>query len=98
MARRVVFWIFHAVNIHADGAPFSYLRARRSFDRDGVHSPYDLQVVPYSLVDPADYYTLSLVGVTHFSRSEPSEFLPLQEWVRMHACYRAALEVPTVAK
>ncbi|KAF4653201.1 hypothetical protein FOL47_010653 [Perkinsus chesapeaki] len=58
---------------------------------------YDLQIVPFSQINPYDYYTISLRGVTSFRRGS-IEFTPLHVWQRDQALYKRVMNIPFFAK
>lgn len=74
-------------------------------------SVYDMEAVPHADVDPADYYTVSAAGVTHFrggggsggggsasSSSYSSTFTPLPQWEREHALFQRLRAIPLFAQ
>ena len=58
---------------------------------------YDMEAVPHSDVNPADYYTVSSAGVTRFHGSR-SNFTPLEQWEREYRLYHALRRVPLFAQ
>jgi dynein heavy chain len=59
--------------------------------------PYDLGIVKYDRIDPANYYTMSRAGVTHFFESE-TEFTSLDQWEREYFLYTKMMEIPFFKK
>lgn len=43
--------------------------------------PYEFEIVPFSKINPNDYMTISIRGVTHYSNGE-LEYQDLSEWQR----------------
>jgi len=41
--------------------------------------PYEFQIVPFSQINPNDYMTISIRGVTHYANGE-LDFISLQEY------------------
>ncbi|CEL99773.1 unnamed protein product [Vitrella brassicaformis CCMP3155] len=59
--------------------------------------PYEFQIVPFSKINPHDYMTISLRGVTHYHHGEV-EFTTLQEWQRDQELYRRIIAISFFAK
>jgi hypothetical protein len=65
---------------HGANSPIKFVHLIRA--QTGIHfRPYDLVVL-----NPrdcgADYFTMSNAGLVHVAPGEPSEFIPLSEWMR----------------
>nr|CCA18662.1 hypothetical protein ALNC14_048050 [Albugo laibachii Nc14] len=54
---------------------------------------YDLEVVEHQKINRADYFTMSMEGITHFTASH-SEFWTLQLWEIEYARFHAMLQIP----
>ncbi|KAF1334346.1 hypothetical protein FI667_g2115, partial [Globisporangium splendens] len=78
---------FHASN-------FLYLRKKR--DSDLVM--YALEVVEHYDADRSNYFTMSLEGITHFTRHDGSEFWPLDKWEREYTRFMKMLAIPFFQK
>lgn len=55
-------------------------------------NPYNLVVATHAEIDPQDYYTVSRLGITHFSDSS-SEFVPLEKFEQEHYQYSVIVTV-----
>jgi dynein heavy chain len=71
------------------GGEFVYLTYRDS----SSYNPYKLRIVPYSKVDPADYFTMSAAGVAHFVHGG-AEFTPLEQWEHESKLYSVLMDIP----
>ncbi|CAK4102409.1 unnamed protein product [Aphanomyces euteiches] len=70
---------------------FLYLqRKRQSF-------VYDLEVVEHYETNPANYYTMSKAGITHFT-TDTSEFCPLDKWELEYKRFRKMRAIPFFQK
>ncbi|RLN73947.1 hypothetical protein BBJ28_00018063, partial [Nothophytophthora sp. Chile5] len=68
---------------------FLYLRKQKDSDR----VMYALEVVEHFEVDRANYYTMSLEGVTHFT-ADHSEFWALDKWELEYSRFTKMLAIP----
>lgn len=68
-----------------DRDSFLYLRRVDS-------NPYNLALATHAEIDPNDYYTVSRLGITHFSHNS-SEFVPLDKFEQEHYQYSAIIMV-----
>jgi dynein heavy chain len=59
--------------------------------------PYEFQIVPFSQINPNDYMTISIRGVTHYSDGE-LDFQDLSEWQRDQEMYRKIVQIPFFEK
>jgi dynein heavy chain len=55
--------------------------------------PYDFEIVPFSKINPNDYMTISIRGVTHYSNGE-HDYQDLSEWQRDQEMYRKIVQIP----
>jgi hypothetical protein len=69
---------FTAHRSSRDPIKFVYLNRAKTGD---VFRPYDLEVVPREHVGP-EHFTLSISGIVHVGTSSPSEFIPLEDWMK----------------
>ena len=53
------------------------------------YNPYALDVVPFSAVDPDDFYTMSVRGVTHYVNGLTQDFTTLDQWEREYQLFNA---------
>lgn len=53
---------------------------------------YELEIAEHHEVDPADYYTMSRAGVTHFLNGE-TDFITLSQWEREYFLYTRMMKV-----
>ncbi|CCI43009.1 unnamed protein product [Albugo candida] len=53
---------------------------------------YDLEVAEHEQIDRADYFTMSMEGITHFTANH-SEFWTLQMWETEYARFHAMLQI-----
>lgn len=60
-------------------------------------TPYSLAEVPFSRVDPTNYYTMSKYGVTYFSRAE-NHFTKLNIWQTEYNLYQKLIQVLIIHK
>lgn len=76
--RAVLNSVLQSLKAHPYTEDFVYLRR---FDRNPLsYQPYALEVVPYSKVDPNDFYTMSVRGITHFLDSTTHDYSSLDGW------------------
>ncbi|WIA13579.1 hypothetical protein OEZ85_007146 [Tetradesmus obliquus] len=66
---------------------FVYLRRFKRYPADC--NPYALEVVQFGSVDQADYYTLSVRGITRYVDGVNAEFATLDQWEREVQLYIA---------
>merc|ERR550514_71093 len=59
--------------------------------------PYEFQIVPFSQINPNDYMTISIRGVTHYAGGQ-LDFQDLSEWQRDQEMYRKITQIPFFAK
>lgn len=62
------------------------------------YNPYQLRVVVHSKVNPDDYCTLSLQGVTRLQHHREAEFTELDQWVRDYGHFNRLIRIKTFAK
>ncbi|KAL0216161.1 hypothetical protein P9112_008345 [Eukaryota sp. TZLM1-RC] len=60
-------------------------------------NPYDLLIVPFSEVDPDNYYTISTKGITHFTPTT-TEFVELNTWLRHRRIFSKLIQIPLFKK
>lgn len=53
------------------------------------YNPYALDVVPFSAVEPDDFYTMSVRGVTHYVNGLTQDFTSLDQWEREYQLFNA---------
>ncbi|CAJ1348169.1 unnamed protein product, partial [Effrenium voratum] len=59
--------------------------------------PYEFEIVPFSKINPNDYMTISIRGVTHYSNGE-LDYQDLADWQRDQDMYRKIIEIPFFKK
>eukprot|EP00971_Amphidinium_carterae_P086702 1715653-Amphidinium_carterae.2 len=59
--------------------------------------PYEFEIVPFSKINPNDYMTISIRGVTHYSNGE-LDYQDLSEWQRDQEMYRKIVQIPFFEK
>jgi len=63
-------------------------------DKDSTdYNPYALEMVPFKAVDPKDYYTMSVHGVTHFVDGSNADFTTLDQWEREFQLFSAMMRL-----
>jgi hypothetical protein len=55
--------------------------------------PYEFEIVPFSKMNPNDYMTISIRGVTHYANGE-LDYQDLSEWQRDQEMYRKIIQIP----
>lgn len=65
---------------HGEASPIKFVHLNRA-DTGDIFRPYDLVVVDQDKVQP-EHFTMSAKGVVHVCPNQPSEFVPLSEWMR----------------
>ena len=88
-------WFIEQLRTEAHAHEFAYMKP--ADHGDGAFDPYRLRIVPFSQVDPADYYTISVAGVMRCKRVkgvETSDFTPLAQWEAERAQFRALMQIP----
>eukprot|EP00501_MAST-03F_sp_TOSAG23-6_P001833 GSMAST32.ASY1.ANO1.1911.1 assembled CDS len=73
----IAFFAQNCSNTH----PTKFLHLNRT-DVGHKFRPYDLTVVEAKNINTLDHYTMSEEGVVHVQHGEPSEFVPLAEFMR----------------
>eukprot|EP00727_Mastigamoeba_balamuthi_P003136 m51a1_g1282 putative dynein heavy chain axonemal (4140) ;mRNA; f:131088-144324 len=85
--------------------PFTFIRAVKAkqvqetsfvymtYRDNSSYNPYALAVVPYSGVNPQDYFTMSPSGVTHFCGGA-AEFTQLDQWEHECLLYSSLMQIP----
>ncbi|XP_077994098.1 dynein axonemal heavy chain 6-like [Glandiceps talaboti] len=58
------------------------------------YHPYNLQIVSHKNINPLDYSTISLKGVTHFSGDE-TDFTELDRWEQEYKYYTKLVQIPS---
>eukprot|EP00976_Prorocentrum_cordatum_P096448 1190568-Prorocentrum_minimum.AAC.7 len=53
------------------------------------YNPYALDVVPFTAVEPNDFYTMSVRGVTHYINGITADFTNLDQWEREYQLFNA---------
>eukprot|EP00033_Pygsuia_biforma_P005221 GCRY01005741.1.p1 GENE.GCRY01005741.1~~GCRY01005741.1.p1 ORF type:complete len:420 (+),score=56.62 GCRY01005741.1:165-1424(+) len=92
------FWFIHNV-VGKGGAAtseFVYLNSV-SPPKSVDYNPYKLKIVPHSMVNKEDYFTLSASGVTHFVKNT-ADFIALEQWQREHDLFHQIITIPTFHK
>eukprot|EP00930_Biecheleria_cincta_P027502 TRINITY_DN19311_c0_g1_i1.p1 TRINITY_DN19311_c0_g1~~TRINITY_DN19311_c0_g1_i1.p1 ORF type:complete len:4103 (-),score=885.99 TRINITY_DN19311_c0_g1_i1:122-12430(-) len=59
--------------------------------------PYEFEIVPFSKINPNDYMTISIRGVTHYSNGE-LDYQDLTDWQRDQDMYRRIIDIPFFKK
>lgn len=77
----------YALRQYPNSTEFVYLR--RLDKHLTVYNPYALDVVPFTAVDPDDFYTMSVRGVTHYVNGVSSDFTHLDQWEREYQLFNA---------
>lgn len=54
--------------------------------------PYEFEIVPFSKINPNDYMTISIRGVTHYANGE-LDYQDLSEWQRDQEMYRKIIKI-----
>ncbi|XP_064174621.1 dynein axonemal heavy chain 6 isoform X1 [Anguilla rostrata] len=98
-----------AIRAHVSG-PLDIIRTVHNNPRIGffylssdvpVSSPkydaFNLKIVGYESINKADYYTISLTGVTHICHGE-AELLTLERWQHEYQCHRRLQCIPLFAR
>ena len=82
--KRDPFWFIRMLRSELSEHEFAYMNVANT---DGATwDPYDLEIVAFNQVNPAEHYTISEAGVTHCikgtGRGEATvaEFTPLEQW------------------
>ncbi|KAG7394156.1 hypothetical protein PHYBOEH_005589 [Phytophthora boehmeriae] len=60
-------------------------------------NPYNLEVTTHSYINPKNYYTVSRLGITHFSQ-DGVEFQPLEKFERENYIYSLLVKLPFFKK
>lgn len=93
--RRDPFWFIRMLRTELSDHEFAYMNLA---DAEGVTwDPYNLKIVAFNEVDPANHYTISEAGVTHCMRSgkqEIAEFTPLEQWEEECTLFHEVMEIP----
>jgi hypothetical protein len=77
----------YALRQYPNSTEFVYLRR---LDKDPTsYNPYALDVVPFAAVDPNDFYTMSVRGVTHYINGFTADFTNLDQWEREYQLFNA---------
>ncbi|KAK3247052.1 hypothetical protein CYMTET_43439 [Cymbomonas tetramitiformis] len=77
----------YALRQYPNSTEFVYLRR---LDKDSTsYNPYALDVVPFAAVDPNDFYTMSVRGVTHYVNGGSADFTNLDQWEREYQLFNA---------
>ncbi|KAG1670781.1 hypothetical protein FOA52_014009, partial [Chlamydomonas sp. UWO 241] len=72
--------LIHTLREYPTTEDFAYLR--RLDAKASVYDPYALEVTPYALIDKADFYTMSVRGITHYVDGLSYDFATLDQWER----------------
>lgn len=72
--------MLQSLKSHPYTEDFVYLRRIEESGLD--YKPYSLEVVPYSKVDPDDFYTMSVRGMTHYINGASHDYSTLDSWER----------------
>lgn len=67
---------------------------RQSVDYD----PYNLKIVPHSKINPSDYCTVSLHGVTRLVGGDKAEFVELEQWIADYQHFKKLTKIKTFSK
>jgi len=54
--------------------------------------PYEFEIVPFSKINPNDYMTISIRGVTHYANGE-LDYQDLSDWQRDQEMYRKIIQI-----
>jgi len=77
----------YALRQYPNSTEFVYLRR---LDKDPTsYNPYALDVVPFTAVEPNDFYTMSVRGVTHYINGITADFTNLDQWEREYQLFNA---------
>eukprot|EP00873_Tetraselmis_striata_P045243 jgi/Tetstr1/465507/TSEL_010176.t1 len=71
---------------------FVYLR--RLDRKPSDYNPYALEVVPFSELNPDDFYVLSVRGITHHLDGSSADFTTLDQWERELQLFTAMKNLP----
>ena len=71
---------------------FLYLRHKK-----GTQTAYNLETCEHYETNPANYFTMSRAGITHFVSSEP-EFTSLEQWEREYYLFNVIRKIPFFTK
>ena len=80
-----------------DSGSFLYLQRRPAETGGEASVAYNLQVIEHHEIDPMDYCTLSVSGLTHFTNGD-SDFTPLAAWEREFSLFYQMRSLPFFAK
>ncbi|KAJ3032226.1 Dynein heavy chain 6, axonemal [Rhizophlyctis rosea] len=88
---------------HPTTQAFAYMKPIQPAIKRGQPSfnPYNLEIVEFAEIDkdsPEGYYTISVLGVTHFDSVGHGTFTPLQQWLREHGLFHRLLHIPFFAR
>ncbi|PRP88057.1 dynein heavy chain 6, axonemal-like [Planoprotostelium fungivorum] len=82
------FWFIQLVKRNPTTNEFVYLIP---IDKDTAeHNPYNLKIVPHSMVDNNDFYTMSAQGVTHIINGVAA----LDQWVHEYHLFKKIIQIP----
>ena len=72
---------------YPNSTEFVYLNR---LDKDSTdYNPYALEMVPFNAVDPGNFYTMSVHGITHFVDGSNADFTTLDQWEREYQLFDA---------
>eukprot|EP00741_Cyanophora_paradoxa_P024436 tig00022075_g23593.t1 len=77
---------------YGQNSPVKFVYMNRARTGDNFR-PYDLIIVSREEVEP-EHFTMSASGVVHIRPGEPSEFIPLGEWVRQATMFNVLTSIP----
>ena len=78
---------------HSEGHPVKFMKFNRAPPQRGRFRPYDLVSVADADLNRADHFTMSAEGVVHVQAGQPSEFIPLAEWMRHSTLYNVVSSI-----
>ena len=93
--RRDPFWFIQMLRTELTEHEFAYMNIANT--QGTTWDPYDLKIVPFHDVDPANHYTISEAGVTHCMRrgkQDVTEFTPLELWEQEASQFKEVMEIP----
>eukprot|EP00232_Nephroselmis_pyriformis_P011415 CAMPEP_0182884162 /NCGR_PEP_ID=MMETSP0034_2-20130328/18822_1 /TAXON_ID=156128 /ORGANISM="Nephroselmis pyriformis, Strain CCMP717" /LENGTH=443 /DNA_ID=CAMNT_0025017337 /DNA_START=79 /DNA_END=1407 /DNA_ORIENTATION=+ len=79
--------LMYTLRQYPNSDEFVYLK--RLDAESTVYNPYALDVVPFSQVDPNDFYTMSVRGLTHYVDGGNADFTTLEQWEREFQLFNA---------
>eukprot|EP00899_Mesostigma_viride_P007437 jgi/Mesvir1/16695/Mv15092-RA.1 len=88
--------LMYALKQYPSSMEFVYLR-RAYIDRTS-YNPYALEVVPFHMLDPNDFYTMSSRGITHYVDGGNADFTSLEQYEREYELFHAMTQLKVFRK